>query len=90
MAQPTDYAFDAAKPWSVPEMAAWLDVSVDYIYTAVEAGTMPCTRLPNAAGKTGRRREIRFWPEDRAQLRAEGEQPAINANVIRMPRRRSA
>jgi excisionase family DNA binding protein len=44
---------------SVGELAKWLNVSVSWVYKAVEAGTLPCFRI--GARVLFRRKQIKAW-----------------------------
>jgi len=76
------------KPLTVAELAALLSVSVDWVYTQVEAGAIPCTRLPSAS-RTGTRRLIRFTAAHVATILAEGDRPAVIVPAISLARARA-
>lgn len=70
-----------AAPLDVKALAELLGVSADWVYTQVEAGAIPCTRLPGRS-PTGARRLIRFTPAHVDQILAGGEQPVVTVPTL--------
>jgi predicted DNA-binding transcriptional regulator AlpA len=75
-------------PLNVKSLAELLGVSADWVYTQVEAGAIPCTRLPGKS-VTGARRLIRFTPAHVEQILSTGEQPVVNAPTLSLAKARA-
>lgn len=68
------------KPLDIPSLAAYLDVSDDWVKTRVKRREIPFTRLPDGKGDG---KLVRFTPAHVAQILAAGEQPALNGPLAR-------
>lgn len=76
------------KPKNVKEMADFLGVSEDWVYTACAARLIPFTRLP---GEGSNRKLIRFTEEHERQILGDGEEPVADpAAPIPLQRRGAA
>jgi len=75
-------------PLDVKGLAEHPGVSVDWVYTQVEAGSIPCTRLPGKS-KTGARRLIRFTTAHVAEILDEGDHPAVIVPPVSLARARA-
>lgn len=71
-------------PLTVPQLAERLQVSADWVYTEVEAGSLPHSRI----GRAGRL--IRFTEEDVARIEADGHQEPTRPSVITLDAARAA
>ena len=70
------------RPLDVKGLADYLGVGVDWVYTQVEAGAIPHSRLPAGTARGGRGKLIRFTAEHVAAILAFGETPTLNAPTL--------